>query len=145
MGGADLGKRCYLLFLNSGKFAYACNNGYTSNVNAVNDKIYYITSDLSPDNQKLIVDGETIVTSNESAFIRENVPISILGYQLSSIKEIAKVKLYQLTIKLNNILIRDFIPCYRISDNKKGLYDFVEGKFYANQGSGDDFIAGPEV
>ena len=27
----------------------------------------------------------------------------------------------------------------------KGLYDTVEGKFYTNKGSGDDFIAGPEL
>lgn len=44
----------------------------------------------------------------------------------------------------NNTLVRNFIPCYRKSDNKPGLYDLVENKFYTNQGTGE-FIAGPEI
>jgi hypothetical protein len=36
----------------------------------------------------------------------------------------------------NNVLVRDFIPCYRKSDNEIGLYDVVNGVFYANAGSG---------
>ena len=37
----------------------------------------------------------------------------------------------------NNLLVKNFIPCKRKSDNKPGLYDLVEGKFYTNQGTGD--------
>ena len=56
-----------------------------------------------------------------------------------------KAKLYSSQIYDNNNLVRNFIPCKRKSDNKPGLYDLVEGKFYTNQGSGEDFIAGPDV
>ena len=45
----------------------------------------------------------------------------------------------------NDTLVRDFIPCYRKSDYKPGLYDLVTGEFYVNQGTGNDFIAGPNV
>lgn len=48
------------------------------------------------------------------------------------------------TIYENNILIRDYIPCYRKADNKAGLYDLVNGEFYTNQGTGE-FILGGEV
>lgn len=41
-------------------------------------------------------------------------------------------------------LIRNLVPCYRKSDNKPGLYDIVNGKFYTNQGTGE-FTAGPDV
>lgn len=41
-------------------------------------------------------------------------------------------------------LIRNFYPCYRKSDNVAGLYDNVNGVFYANAGSGT-FIVGPDV
>ena len=37
--------------------------------------------------------------------------------------------------------IRNFVPCYRKSDNKAGLYDLVNNEFYTNQGTGD-FITG---
>ena len=42
------------------------------------------------------------------------------------------------TFKLwdNNILLRNFIPCYRKSDNEVGMYDLVNGVFYTNQGTG---------
>lgn len=36
----------------------------------------------------------------------------------------------------NNILVRDYIPCYRKSDGEVGLYDLVNGVFYTNQGTG---------
>lgn len=33
--------------------------------------------------------------------------------------------------------IREFIPCYRKSDNKPGMYELIEGKFYGNDGTGE--------
>ena len=44
----------------------------------------------------------------------------------------------------NNVLIRDFVPCYRKSDNVPGLYDTVNNVFYTNAGSGT-FLMGNEV
>lgn len=45
--------------------------------------------------------------------------------------------LYKLTIKENGVIVRDYIPCYRKSDSKPGLYDIVNKKFYTNAGSGE--------
>ena len=67
-----------------------------------------------------------------------------------------KEKLYLCQIFENNIMIRNFIPCYSTtivtdvneeacSKGTVGLYDLVEGKFYTNQGAGEDFKPGPEV
>ena len=53
-------------------------------------------------------------------------------------------KLYDCKMYYNNVLVRDFIPCYRNSDNEVGLYDLVNDVFYTNQGTGN-FIYGSVV
>ncbi len=66
-----------------------------------------------------------------------------------------KEKVYLCKIYNNNILIKNFNPCYlAVSETDAtgkqcpsgtiGLYDTIEGKFYTNQGEGN-FIKGPEV
>lgn len=49
----------------------------------------------------------------------------------------AQGNLYRMTIKENDAIVRDFIPCYRKSDSKPGLYDIVNKQFYTNAGSGE--------
>lgn len=51
-------------------------------------------------------------------------------------------KIYYCKIWDNDILVRDFIPVKRLSDNAIGMYDRVSKTFFANLGSGD-FTAGP--
>ena len=54
------------------------------------------------------------------------------------------MRLYYFNIKRGEKYVREFLPVYEINENRPGLYDTVEGKFYTNQGTGE-FIAGPEV
>lgn len=54
------------------------------------------------------------------------------------------IKLYYYQIELNGVLLRDYIPAIRNSDNVAGMYDLVNNIFYTNAGTGD-FISGPEV
>lgn len=54
------------------------------------------------------------------------------------------LKLYGLQINDNGIQVRNYIPCYRKSDNKPGLYDLVTREFYTNAGTGE-FLVGPDV
>lgn len=37
----------------------------------------------------------------------------------------------------NNVLVRNFVPCYRNSDSKVGFYDVVNNVFYTNQENGN--------
>lgn len=56
------------------------------------------------------------------------------------------MRLHSLKMWESNVLIRDFVPCYRISDEKPGLYDLVNGVFYTNEsGSAQDFTYGPDT
>ena len=50
-------------------------------------------------------------------------------------------KLYSARIWENDVLIRDFIPCYRNSDNVVGLYDLINNIFYSHSGTGA-FVGG---
>ena len=52
---------------------------------------------------------------------------------------IGKVEFY-----ISEELKRNFIPCYRKSDNVIGMYDLVEEKFYTNQGNGE-FLKGRDI
>lgn len=56
----------------------------------------------------------------------------------------AQMKLYMCKLYNSGTLIKNFIPCYRRSDMKPGLYDIVGRKFYTNQGTGE-FLLGPSI
>lgn len=45
-------------------------------------------------------------------------------------------RIYSFQILENNVLLRNFIPCYRKSDNVIGMYDLVSKTFYINAGTG---------
>lgn len=49
---------------------------------------------------------------------------------------VSNIKLYSFKILEDNELIRNMIPCYRISDNVIGMYDTVNNVFYTNAGTG---------
>lgn len=52
--------------------------------------------------------------------------------------------IYSLKIYDNNILVRDYVPCYRLVDNVSGLYDLVNNQFCVNEGTGE-FERGVDV
>ena len=83
----------------------------------------------------------TIFTNSDSRYLNNRM---IVG-------KVFEAKIYE-----NNIMIRNYIPCYctatvtdangiQCPSGTKGLYDLVHNQFYTNQGSGDDFIAGPDI
>ena len=53
-------------------------------------------------------------------------------------------RIYSAQIYNGDTLVRDYIPVHNTILDTYGLYDKVEGKFYANSGTGN-FIPGPEV
>lgn len=53
-------------------------------------------------------------------------------------------RIYNLKIYDNNLLISEYVPCYRKSDDEIGLYDIVNGVFYTNKGTGT-FNTGNDV
>lgn len=54
----------------------------------------------------------------------------------------SSMKVLKCNIYQNNVLTNQFIPCYRIVDNKVGFYDIIERKFVESVGNvvkGEDF------
>lgn len=56
----------------------------------------------------------------------------------------SKIRIYSCKFWLDDVLVRDFVPCYRISDSVIGMYDLVNDVFYTNAGSGT-FTKGKDV
>lgn len=81
--------------------------------------------------------GETITLKNRVFLFATNTN-GVASFSSGALR------LYYAKIWNDNILVRDFIPCYRKSDNAAGLYDLVNGEFYTNKGTGE-FILGGEV
>lgn len=53
------------------------------------------------------------------------------SYIIGGVNRLYKYRLYQ-----DDNLVRDFVPCYRLSDGEIGLYDIVTRDFYQNAGTG---------
>lgn len=55
-----------------------------------------------------------------------------------------KGKIYKFKLYDENNIVRNFIPCYRKSDDEAGMYDTVNDVFYTNDGTGE-FAVGADV
>lgn len=89
---------------------------------------------------------ESITTRNDS--IEGNQPnYFLLSYQKTdmTVPNNTTMKIYRYKLSQNGVLVRDFIPCYRRSDNKPGMYDIVNKVFYSNAHSDGEFIVGADV
>ena len=97
-------------------------------------------------NQGLIVD-ETIYACPYSNIVSHTYTDYIFAFNTNnSPQEFTTMKLYSFQIYESGVLQRDFVPCYRNSDNKPGLYDIKNNVFYINKAStGSDFTKGPVV
>ena len=63
--------------------------------------------------------------------------------EVGTVKWFSHARVYSCQIYDNGTLIRDFLPCIN-PGGEAGLYDMVNGAFYANMGSGA-FTTGPEA
>lgn len=55
----------------------------------------------------------------------------------AGIESMISTKIYGYKIYMDNIIIRELVPCYRISDGVKGMYDMVTDQFLVNSGTGE--------
>ena len=95
-------------------------------IHKINNLNYYIDNILQGSQTSLNFSD----TENAYLFdVRGRSTDSSVGVQAWQIKY---CKIYD-----NDTLVRNFIPCYRKSDNKPGLYDTVTKEFYTNQGTGE--------
>lgn len=67
----------------------------------------------------------------------ENKGNTVTGY--------SSCKIYQVKLYKNGTIVRDMVPCVRVSDNVAGMYDRVEGNFYTNAGTGTFTVGEKEI
>ena len=118
----------------------------------VGNNVYKIPADLNKHSfnmnlQSITIDN-TVVSTYSSNQASDADTLVVFARRIdnsgSSITNLANLKLYKFQIKSNDKFVRDFIPCYRKSDNVVGLYDLVNEVFYTNAGTGE-FIKGADV
>lgn len=90
------------------------------------------------DKNKNVTTVQGITATNPTSTIQTTYPIYLLSNNYGGTADDRRpiAKIYSCQIYDSDILVRNFVPCYRISDNAAGLYDLVNGVFYANVGSG---------
>lgn len=100
---------------------------------------------IDTNKHKIIIDGvnktvklDNIYSSNISGNFTKTstTSLGIMAHITTNITGYAYLKLYSFKIYDNNILVRNFVACYRKSDNVAGLYDLVNDVFYTNSGTG---------
>ena len=102
-----------------------------------------VTSKVGRLEQKLTVGGTTTTASNsdwtggwsydKTLYLAALHHRNTAGYYNTN----HNVRIFSAQIYDGDKLIRDYLPCRRKSDNKPGLYDLVEGKFYTNALTGE--------
>lgn len=87
------------------------------------------------------IDGVVIATASVQTF-STNYPIYLFANNNAGVSAgFSTTKIYGCEIYNGDVLMLEFIPCRRNSDNALGMYDTVHGTFYQNAGSGA-FIGG---
>ena len=93
-------------------------------------------------NDRKHIFDDTVVATNIDALNNTTVPITIFaGNANGTVTFKSKIRLYNLKISKTDEVKYDFVPCYRKSDGKIGLYDTINNVFYQNDGTGE-FIKG---
>ena len=93
------------------------------------------TIDLNKNN--LYIDGTLVSTASESTFTLTS-HLGIFNSPNStafSANEAFKGKCYYLEVYEDGVLVRRFLPCKRLSDNKIGMYDLRNNVFYGSANS----------
>lgn len=104
-------------------------------LSTIDDNKHYLNLDIY--NKKVSVDEETPIDLTLQPFDTElNYWLFARNSNNSTNMSFAIMKIYDCKMYYSDVLVRDFIPCYRNSDNEVGLYDLVNNVFYTNQGTG---------
>ncbi len=132
----------FLLWQVGDSFRFDYNNQKQTSVRIENNKKISVLWDRN----NIYIDNNLVSTFNETEF---ECPVTLILCSSKnnrvdgiSVNEdnvdtrMSKLKIYNCSIWNNDVLVRKYIPCYKNSDKKLGLYDTVEGKFYTNKGTG---------
>lgn len=125
---------------NALRVAYGTNSQQQSIPNAITDNNIHI---IDLNKGYCYFDGGLISSYSQQDFEGLNILIGAFNNN-NVINATTSHYFYEFCIWDNDVMIRNLIPCYRISDRKPGMYDIVNDVFYTNAGEGE-FSYGPDV
>ena len=115
------------------RFDYQSGNVQQSGAGVVADTNYIVIKD----GRYNTIDGVAQSANDEETFTC-GYNMALFGINTAdSISNLTAGKIYYCKIWNGSTLVRDFIPVRRRSDGELGMYDKVNGVFYANAGTGD--------
>ena len=131
--------RFNLFYNNHTSAAYTLKLDWEGVTQSVNTEIMLLNEDI---NIKLNEDRSVIVNGNEYSSTAGDAALDLnmyIGnfnnngtpYQTGAYAKWKTVKMYT-----SGVLVRDFVPVYRVSDNVVGMFDEVNKVFYTNIGTG---------
>ena len=96
------------------------------------------------ENGTCIINNEIVLSDNP--FIQFGYAIDIFALRRGTghVGRQDGLKLKPLKLYTDTADIAEFIPCRRLEDNEKGMYDIVNDVFYLNAGTGE-FLVGQDV
>ena len=101
-------------------------------LSTIDDNKHYLNLDIY--NKKISVDEQTPIDLTLQPFDTGlNYWLFARNSNNSTNISFAIMRIYDCKMFYKGVLVRDFIPCYRNSDNEVGLYDLVNNLFYTNQ------------
>lgn len=113
--------------------------------------VFHIITTFKEGHRTIYVDGVNVMDDSRGTAVQETGKYCVVFGQRSkgddtpgTVSNAYYGSLYSLKVSKNSVLLADYVPCYRKSDNKPGMYDLVTEKFYASETT-TDFIAGPRV
>lgn len=129
--------RCYIFYPRTATMGYigwntaqgwsvstVANTQYTTRLNWLNSRKAVL----------LNADGSTKATKTASGtLVQQTSPIDICSYNNGAGREMS---LYGARLSQGSEIVREYIPCYRKSDNVIGLYETITGQFLTAHNGG---------
>ena len=136
--GSSGSQEAYMWGINSVNFCTFVSSQWSYQNSSVAKDLNRHVFNLSSGSQKF--DGTEFGTSTigDTATSSQTMYLFANHVEWNNVPEdYCKERIYYCKILEGNILVREFIPCKRNSDNKPGLYDAVTNSFYVNLGLGE--------
>lgn len=137
--GSNVANAYFYTGVYNGKYYYGC--GTTDHDTGIAAASGKQTFTLDIPSAKFTVSNAVDVSISTEA-VTASASLYLFGFNYNPVRCYAE-KIYSCQIYTGATLVRDFVPCKNAS-GAVGLYDTVEGQFYANAGTGT-FTAGPEI
>ena len=83
------------------------------------------------------VNGEEKSTTGRNVTQTVHSVLLFSRWYNATVDKKSTIRLYSFLWERNNNKIQNLIPCYRITDNKPGMYDLVSRTFFTNAGTGE--------